>query len=92
MAWHLVAAAMQSISFDGIQQRVDLDDNGDAILPFSVMNYVASTQTKGSMQSVEVGRYVSGQLELHLQIWWPGSTRKTPLDHVPGTLTAPLPV
>ena len=70
--------AMRNISFQGIQQRVVLDENGDAVQPFSIMNYV---EVKNTMQVVDVGSYVSGQLNLEVEeIQWPGNGTEIPVD------------
>ena len=70
---------MRNISFVGIQQRtVALDANGDAIQPYSVMNYV---EENAEMRSVEVGWYESGQLELKVaDVRWPGNATTVPKD------------
>ena len=50
----LVVREMKNISFVGIQQRlVDLDENGDAIEPYSVMNLVQGED--GELRGVVVG-------------------------------------
>lgn len=70
---------MRNISFVGIQQRtVALDANGDAIQPYSVMNYV---EENAEMRSVEVGWYESGQLKLKVaDVRWPGNSSIVPID------------
>ena len=48
-----IVEAMTKTSFEGILQRsVELDENGDAIEPYAVMNYVE--QGDGNMRGVEV--------------------------------------
>ena len=75
-----IVQAMLNISFEGIEQKtVKLDSNGDAIEPYSVMNYVE--QGDGEMRGVEVGQYVSGELKLRVaEIRWPGNVSRVPSD------------
>ena len=72
--------AMTNISFEGIQQRrVELDANGDAIEPYSIMSYLE--QADGEMGGVEVGQYASRKLKLRVaDVRWPGNTTRVPAD------------
>ena len=63
---------------------VQLDQNGDLIEAYSVMNYFEDRL--GEMQNVNVGTYDSGKLTLKLNdVVWPGNTTDLPRD-TPGTL------
>ena len=77
-----IVEAMTKTSFEGILQRsVELDENGDAIEPYAVMNYVE--QGDGNMRGVEVGVYGSGQLDLRVdEVRWPGNASVVPLDGI----------
>ena len=77
-----IVEAMTKTSFEGILQRsVELDENGDAIEPYAVMNYVE--QEDGKMRGVEVGVYGSGQLDLRVdEVRWPGNASVVPLDGI----------
>ena len=63
-----------NISFNGIEQRlVDLDQNGDAIEPYFIMNYIIDSAQQ-CMKGVEVGNYDAHPLDLYVQkIQWPGT-------------------
>ena len=75
-----IVEAMTKTSFQGIlRESVELDENGDAIEPYAVMNYVE--QEDGSMRGVEVGVYSTGQLDLRVdEVKWPGKGSVVPLD------------
>ena len=75
-----IVEAMLSTSFKGIgEQTVELDSNGDAIEPYSLMNYLEFGT--GEMQGVAVATYVSKKLNLQLDLLrWPGNTTHAPLD------------
>ena len=83
-----IIEAMKEISFEGIENgTVKIDSNGDAIVPLSVMNYVAkltpapTSTTDDMMQGVEVGTFTSGELVLNVsRIVWPSSTTALPKD------------
>ena len=72
-----IVQAMKEVSFEGIEHRiVEIDHNGDGIVPLSVMNYV---EQDGRMHSVVVGNYSSGRLDLRSDlVRWPGKTGSKP--------------
>ena len=87
-----VTAAVRSTTFEGVGgSAVALDENGDRIESFEVMNYVVGAD--GSIGTVPVGKYDSNVEKYtphERTVVWPGSTTMTPLDHVPLTETETL--
>ena len=74
----------------GGKHTVKLDENGDMIEPYAIMNYVTA---EGEMQKVQVAMYAPVKLNLGSEseafnlsgrIKWPGDTEKTPRAFVTG--------
>ena len=68
------------LNFEGIQEKVTLNINGDAVGALSLMNYLYDPNTQ-KMRGVEVARRASGKLDMTRVITWPGPTNETPADH-----------
>ena len=77
-----VTEAVRSTTFEGFGNiTVALDQNGNRIESFKVMNYVVGTA--GGMESVSVGGYnksSSGYLAYEQAVIWPGGTTNVPVD------------
>ena len=72
---------MRNISFQGIEQVVVLNEDGDRLESYEVMNYVLGAD--GAMESVPVGLYNSSERTYSAygrEVIWPGNTTDTPLD------------
>ena len=81
-----VAQAMRNTTFKGVGNRVvALDQNGDRIESYEVMNYVVLAD--GRMGSVGVGMYdsIQGQYNAYERaVIWPGNVTAVPVDYVSG--------
>ena len=78
-----VTEAVRSISFEGVSgSMVALDEHGDRLESYEVMNYVVGAD--GAMGSVPVGLYNStgGTYSAYgREVIWPGNTTNTPPDY-----------
>ena len=83
-----VAQAVLSTKFEGVGGTiVALDDRGDRIESYEVMNYVM--EANGAVGSVPVGVYstITGQYTAYKRaVVWPGNSTDVPLDHVSGSI------
>lgn len=75
-----VSEAVRSTTFEGAGGVVALDENGDLIRSYEVMNYVV--KGGGGIDSVSVGLYniTAQQYTAKKPVVWPGNTTETPLD------------
>ena len=85
-----VTAAVRSTSFVGVGGNVvNLDDHGDRIESYEVMNYVADDQMLISMLVSMYGATASSSAIHEYTIYerevvWPGSTKVVPVDYLSG--------
>ena len=80
--------AIRSTRFEGVgNSAVSLDQHGDRIQSYEVMNYVV--EADGRVESMPVGLYNSTRKEYlayERAVVWPGSTTKVPADYFSGEL------
>ena len=79
-----VTVAMRSTIFEGAGGTVvALDQNGDRIESYQVMNYVSGLDNDGEIGSVPVGIvHNAAEHEWHREVVWPGNTTDIPIDWV----------
>ena len=83
---HAVTAAVRNTTFKGVGNRtVALDENGDRIEVWELMNYVLTAD--GRIDGVPVALYNSTLLQYmayEQEVVWPGGTTKVPSDYFSG--------
>ena len=81
-----VTDAVRSTRFEGIGGPVALDEQGDRVGSYELMNYVGGED--GGMESVPVGMYdiEAGEYKAYegKKVVWPGGTTEVPVDYVSG--------
>ena len=77
-----VTAAVRSTTFEGVGgSAVVLDENGDRVESYEIMNYVVGAD--GAISGVPVGKYDSTERQYTAYervVVWPGSTMEVPKD------------
>jgi hypothetical protein len=77
-----VTAAVRSTTFEGVGgSAVVLDENGDRVESYEIMNYVVGAD--GAISGVPVGKYDSTERQYtayERAVVWPGSTMEVPKD------------
>ena len=79
---HKIVNIMRDTVFEGVGSQVALDNNGDRINSYDVMNWVMKD---GKMDSVRVGTFnhtTTVYIAEHEAVIWPGNTTKVPRDFV----------
>ena len=83
-----VTSKLRSTEFAGVGGKiVALDEQGDRIDMYEVMNYVV--RADGKMDRVPIGIYNSTRKQYRAYeraVVWPGGTTKPPLDYAPGAV------
>ena len=80
-----VTRKLRSTEFAGAGGKmVALDEQGDRIDVYEVMNYVV--EEEGEMDRVAVGMYNKQYVPYERAVVWPGGTTKVPLDYFSGAL------
>ena len=80
-----VTVALRSTSFEGARGLVSLNENGDRINSYDVMNYVVGVD--GALCSVLVGIHDSLTerfMPNERLVVWPGNTTEVPADYFSG--------
>ena len=85
---HAVTAAVRSTTFKGVGNRtVALDENGDRIESYEMINYLLGTDS--AMYSVPVGLYIGARQQYQpvgeAILWPPGDVLEPPTDYIAGT-------
>ena len=84
----MVTKALRTTTFEGLGKSVvALDNKGDRIESYEVMNYVL--EADGQIGSLPVGMYNSTKKQYRAYNWevvWPGNTTTVPADYLSGTL------
>ena len=85
---YAVTKALRSTTFEGVGKIVvTLDQNGDRIESYEVINYLLDAD--GAMVRVPVGMYSSKAKQYRAYdqaVVWPGGTTEVPTDYVSGAL------